>query len=85
MNWKIQIYFLAVITQNTRLLVKTLRGSHGALDVERANVLPVLLEQRHQEVDGQMNVLDQLILGHVDVANGDVQAEDLEFKIKKDY
>jgi len=37
----------------------------------------VLLEQRDQEVDGQVDVLDEFILGHLDVADGDVQAQDL--------
>ena len=32
-------------------LEEELRLAHGALEVERLDVLPVLLEQRHQEVD----------------------------------
>ena len=52
-------------------------GSHGRLDVERLDVLPVLLQQRDQEVDRQVEVLDDLILGHTDVTDGDVEAEDL--------
>ena len=38
----------------------------------------MLLEQRHQEVDGQMDVLNQLVLGHVHVANSDVEAQYLK-------
>ena len=40
----------------------------------------MLLEQRDQEVDGQVDVLDEFILGHLDVADGDVQAQDLKNK-----
>ena len=38
----------------------------------------MLLQQGDQEVDRQVNVLDELILGHADVADGDVQAENLK-------
>lgn len=37
----------------------------------------MLLEQRNQEIDGQMDVLDKLIFVHVHVANGDAQAQNL--------
>ncbi len=59
------------------ILVQSLGFAHSGLDVEALHVLPVLLEQRHQEVHGQADVLHQLVLGHLDVAHGDVQAEDL--------
>ena len=55
-----------------------MRRSHGALNVERTDVLPMLLEQGDQEVDGQMDVLNQLVLSHVHVANGDVEAQHLK-------
>jgi len=58
-------------------LVQSNRRSHSALDVKGADVLPVLLQKRHQEVDGQMNVENQLILSHLHVTNGNVQAQDL--------
>ena len=45
--------------------------------MQRLDVLPVLLQQRDQEVDGQMGVLDQVVLGHADVADGHGQAKDL--------
>lgn len=61
-----------------RSLVQTLGWAHGALDVQRANILPVLLEQRHQKVDSQVNVLNQLILIHLDMADGNAQAQDLK-------
>ena len=57
--------------------VQPLDLAHGGLDVETLHVLPVLLEQRHQEVHGQADVLHQLVLGHLNVAHGDIQAENL--------
>jgi len=58
-------------------LVETLAGTHGALDVERAHVLPILLQQRHQEIDGETDVGGQIISLHGNVANSDGQAQDL--------
>lgn len=37
----------------------------------------MLLEQRDQEVDGQVDVLHQLVFVHVEVSNGNAQAEHL--------
>lgn len=37
----------------------------------------LLLEQRDQEVDGQHDVLDNLVLLHVDVADGDTETKNL--------
>ncbi len=37
-----------------RSSVQTVGLAHGRLDVEAAHVLPVLLQQRHQEVDGHL-------------------------------
>ena len=48
-----------------------------ALDVERADVLPVLLEKRDQEVDGQHDVGSNLVFGHLNVSNGDCEAQHL--------
>ena len=58
-------------------LVKPLHWSHGGLDVQGPNVLPVLLQQRDEEVHGKMNVLDEVVFSHADVADGDRQAENL--------
>ena len=58
-------------------LIQTLTGAHGALDVQRADVLPVLLQQRHQEVDGQTDVGGQVIRLHGNVADSHGQAQDL--------
>ena len=53
------------------------RRAHGALDVEHLDVLPRLLEQRHEEVDRQLDVGLELVRRHRHVAHGDVHADDL--------
>jgi hypothetical protein len=58
-------------------LVETLGGAHGSLEGEGANVLPALLEEGDEVVDGQHDVTDELLIGHVDVADGDTHAENL--------
>lgn len=45
--------------------------------MEGADILPVLLEQGDEEVDGKHDVANNLIFVHVDVADGDPHAEDL--------
>ena len=42
----------------------------------------MLFEQRHQKVNGQVNVLDQLIFIHANVSNSNAQAQDLKWKVK---
>ena len=51
--------------------------AHRALDEQGLDVLPVLLQQRHQEVDGEHGVGNQLVLGHAYVPNGNTQAQHL--------
>lgn len=58
-------------------LVDALGRRHGSLDGQATNVLPALLEQRDQVVDGQHDVGDQLVRGHADVADSDTHAQDL--------
>ena len=58
-------------------LVEPLDLAHGGLDVKRPHVLPVLLQKRDQEVHGQMDVLDQLLVRHADVSDGDGETKDL--------
>ena len=57
--------------------VQSLDGAHGGLDVETLDVLPVLLQQRHEEVHGEVDVLDELLLRHLHVPDGDAEAEHL--------
>ena len=66
-------YFIIV----TRYLVDTLWFSHGGLDGQGFDVLPVLLEERNQEVDGQVQVLDELIFRHINITDSNVEAKDL--------
>eukprot|EP00656_Telonema_subtile_P016814 TRINITY_DN1890_c0_g1_i4.p2 TRINITY_DN1890_c0_g1~~TRINITY_DN1890_c0_g1_i4.p2 ORF type:complete len:100 (+),score=11.77 TRINITY_DN1890_c0_g1_i4:97-396(+) len=58
-------------------LVKTLGLAHGGLDVGGLQVLPVLLEKGDKEVDGHVDVLTDLLLGHVGVTDAGGEAEDL--------
>merc|ERR1711930_14138 len=56
-------------------LVKSDCWSHGGFDVEGPDVLPLFLQQGNQEIDGHVDVLDQLIVVHVDITDGDGQAQ----------
>mmetsp|Transcript_3659 Transcript_3659/g.9181 ORF Transcript_3659/g.9181 Transcript_3659/m.9181 type:complete len:253 (-) Transcript_3659:97-855(-) len=58
-------------------LVEPVWGSHGCLEVERPDVLPVLLEERDEEVDRGLGVDVDLLLGHLGISDGDSQAEHL--------
>lgn len=58
-------------------LEETLGLAHGGLEIKRLDVLPVLLKQRDQKVDGKHNVGNELIFSHLDVTNSDTQAKNL--------
>ena len=58
-------------------LVETLGRRHGSLDGQASDVLPALLKKRDEVVDGQHDVTDEVVLGHVDVADSDTHAENL--------
>lgn len=60
-----------------RSLIETLGRRHGGLDGQASHVLPSLLQEGDEVVDGQHDVTDELILGHTDVADGDTHAENL--------
>ena len=66
-----------LITLHIDILVEPLDGAHGGLDVETLHVLPVLLQQRHEEVHGEVDVLDELLLRHLHVPDGDAEAQHL--------
>ena len=51
--------------------------AHGRLEVERPDILPVLLEQRHEEIHGHLRIDEEFLLGHVHVAYGDSHAQHL--------
>jgi len=52
-------------------------GAHGGLEVDLANVLPLLLKKRGEEVTGQLGVDGDFLLVHAHVADGDVEAHNL--------
>jgi len=45
--------------------------------MEGLDVVPVLLEEGDQEIDGHHAVLTELITGHANIADGDTHAQDL--------
>lgn len=51
------------------LLVELERLPHGALYIECTHILPVLLQEGDQEIDGQVNVAHQLVLSHLHMTN----------------
>ena len=51
--------------------------THGHFDVDTFHVMPSLLEQRGQEVEGHNDVGSDLFIGHLLVADSDVQVGDL--------
>ena len=51
--------------------------SHGRLYVERPHVLPILLQEGHEEINCQHNVRVQLVRFHGDVTDGYGQTQDL--------
>jgi hypothetical protein len=53
------------------------RLTHGRLNGEGTDVLPALLEEGNQKVDGQNNVRAELLLVHADVTDGNTEAENL--------
>ena len=57
--------------------VESLHWAHGGLDVQRPHVLPVLLQQGDEEVHGEMDILDKIVLSHTHVADSNRQAEHL--------
>merc|ERR1719197_1771036 len=68
---------VSVLYYNNKYLVDTLWFSHGGLDSQRFDILPIFLEERDQEVDSQVHVLDQLIFSHTNITDGDVETKDL--------
>ena len=57
--------------------VEPLHRSHGGLDMQRPHILPMLLQQGHQEIHGEVNILHKVVLRHAHVADGDGQAKHL--------
>jgi hypothetical protein len=53
------------------------RLTHGRLQEQRLDVLPVLLQQRDEEVNGQHDVGNQLVFSHGDVTDSNTETENL--------
>jgi len=51
--------------------------AHRRFDVERLDVLPVLFEERDEEVNAQHHVREHLVFRHLDMAHGNTQAKNL--------
>lgn len=58
-------------------LVQSESWTHGGLDDQRADVLPVLLQQGDQEVNRHQDLVDQSVFVHFDVTDSDSQTQDL--------
>jgi hypothetical protein len=58
-------------------LVQTLWRTHASLDSKTADVLPSLLQQRNEVVDGQHDVTNQVVFGHANVSDGNTETENL--------
>jgi len=51
--------------------------AHGRLDMQRLDVLPILLQERNEEINAQHDIGENLVVVHFNMANSDAQAEDL--------
>ena len=58
-------------------LIDALWFSHGTLDVQRSDVLPVFLQQRYEEVDTKSDVVYQVLICHSNVTDGDGNTQGL--------
>ena len=63
--------------EHDKKLIKSLHRSHSRLNVETLYILPVFLQQRHQKVHGQVNVLDQFLLSHSNIAYSHTETQNL--------
>jgi len=63
-------------SESSTPLVKTNRLAHGGLDMQGLDILPVLLEQRNEEIDTQHDVCKHLVLRHLNMADGNSQTKD---------
>merc|ERR1712054_41138 len=61
----------------SRNLIDAVRLAHGGLDVQSLDVLPVLLEEGHKEVDRNHDVGVHLVVRHLDVRSGDTEGQHL--------
>ena len=77
---KLNIYHLpakAGICLYLKSLVEADGLTHGGLDVDTVNVLPVLLEERNEEVERHSNVTVDVFSSHTNVTNGTSEVSNL--------
>lgn len=58
-------------------LVQTSWWRHAGLDSQAADILPPLLQQRHQVVDGKHDVRNKLVFRHIHIAHSHTHTEHL--------
>ena len=63
--------------------INTISSGHSSLDVKSLNILPSFFGQRHQEINGFSNVLDELLLSHSFLSNSNTQVNNF-FKLELD-
>merc|ERR1719209_1357284 len=66
---------VSVLYYNNKYLVDSLWFSHGGLDSQRFDILPIFLEERNQEINCQVQVLNKLVIRHTNITNGNIQAK----------
>jgi len=64
-------------------LIKAPWRRHAGLDRQAGHVLPTLLQQRDKVVNSQHDIANQLVLGHINVSDGDTHAQNL-FQLELD-
>ena len=64
-------------THNKIYLIQLLWFTHCRLEMERTNILPMLLKEGHQEVHCQVNILHQFIRAHCHMPNADRKTQHL--------
>jgi len=70
----------------TIFLVNSMGFSHSSLDIKGFDVLPILLEEGNEEVDGHGDIDNQLIFGMSNVSNGNSDAKDfLQLKLHRAF
>lgn len=58
-------------------LVQALGWRHGSLHGQAAHILPALLQERDEVIDGKHDVSDELVLSHANIANSHSHTQDL--------
>jgi hypothetical protein len=65
------------LVRGMMFLVEPSGRRHGRLDSQASHVLPSLLQQRHEVVDGKHDIGNELLLCHANISDSDTHAEHL--------